>query len=82
MGFLTFGKWFDESYDEETDDFERMHKIVLEIKRLSELDDKTWNRMLSEMEPILLHNYNILVKYNVEHIFFNSNLKDLLYYVN
>ena len=82
MGFLTFDKWFDESYDEETDDFERMHKIVLEIKRLSELDDKTWNRMLSEMEPILLHNYNILVKYNVEHIFFNSNLKDLLYYVN
>jgi len=82
MGFLTFGKWFDESYDEELDDFERMHKLVLEIKRLSVIPNRMWDKMLREMEPILLHNYNILVKYNVEHIFFNSNLKDLLYYVN
>jgi hypothetical protein len=82
MGFLTFGKWFDESYDDEIDDFERMHKLVLEIKRLSVIPNRMWDKMLREMEPILLHNYNILVKYNVEHIFFNSNLKDLLYYAN
>jgi hypothetical protein len=82
MGFLTFSKWFDESYDDEVDDFERMHKLVLEIKRLSSIPNEQWDQMLKEMEPILLHNYNILVKYNVEHIFFNSNLKDLLYYVN
>jgi hypothetical protein len=55
---------------------------VLEIKRLSSIPNEQWDQMLKEMEPILLHNYNILVKYNVEHIFFNSNLKDLLYYVN
>jgi len=82
MGFLTFDKWFDESYDDEIDDFERMHKLVLEIKRLSVIPNRMWDKMLREMEPILLHNYNILVKYNVEHIFFNSNLKELLYYVN
>ena len=82
MGFLTFGKWFDESYDDEQDDFKRLNKIVHEIKRLSSISDADWDNMLKEMEPVLLHNYNRLIKYNTEHAFFNSDLKNLLYYVN
>lgn len=81
MGFLTFGKWFDESYDDEVDDIKRLSMIVLEIKRLSEISDDIWNAWLIEMKPILLHNYNRLVKYTTEHSFFNSDLKDFLYYV-
>lgn len=81
MGFLTFGKWFDESYDEVVDDLERMHKMILEVRRLSLISDNEWNAMLAEMEPILLHNYNVLVNHNLPHVFFNSDLKDFLYYV-
>jgi hypothetical protein len=81
MGFLTFDKWFDESYDDEEDDIERLSMIVLEVKRLSEISDDVWNEWLIEMQPTLLHNYNRLVKYTTEHSFFNSDLKDFLYYV-
>jgi hypothetical protein len=81
MGFLTFDKWFDESYDSEPNDYIRMHKLILETIRLSSIPDHEWDKMLEEMQPILIHNYNILVKYNVEHLFFNSDLKELLYYV-
>jgi len=81
MGFLTFDKWFDESYDDEEDDIKRLNMIVLEVKRLSEISDNIWNAWLIEMQPILLHNYNRLVKYTTEHSFFNSDLKDFLYYV-
>ena len=82
MGFLTFSKWFDESYDDELDDLIRLDKIVAEVARLSDISFDEWDRMLLEMRPILLHNYNRLTKYNTEHCFFNSDLKNFLYYVS
>jgi hypothetical protein len=82
MGFLTFERWFDESYDEETDDNKRLIKIVDEVKRLSELSFEQWDIMLEEMSPVLEHNYNRLVNYTTEHCYFNSDLKKLLYYVS
>ena len=82
MGFLTFEKWFDESYDEETDDNKRLIKITDEVKRLSELSFDQWDIMLEEMTPVLEHNYNRLVNYTTEHCYFNSDLKKLLYYVS
>ena len=82
QGFMTFGKWFDESYDDEVDDYKRLNKIVAEVARLSQIPNHQWDDMIREMRPILLHNYNRLVKYNSEHSFFNSDLKNFLYYVN
>ena len=82
MGFLTFEKWFDESYDEEIDDNKRLIKITDEVKRLSEISFEQWNIMLGEMTPVLEHNYNRLVNYTTEHCYFNSDLKKLLYYVS
>ena len=82
MGFLTFEKWFNESYDEETDDNKRLIKITDEVKRLSELSFEQWDIMLEEMSPVLEHNYNRLVNYTTEHCYFNSDLKKLLYYVS
>lgn len=82
MGFLTFEKWFDESYDEETNDNKRLIKITDEVKRLSELSFEQWDIMLEEMTPVLEHNYNRLVNYTTEHCYFNSDLKKLLYYVS
>ena len=82
MGFLTFERWFDESYDEEVDDNKRLIKITDEVKRLSELSFDQWDIMLEEMTPVLEHNYNRLVNYTTEHCYFNSDLKKLLYYVS
>ena len=82
MGFLTFERWFDESYDEEVDDNKRLIKITDEVKRLSKLSFDQWDIMLEEMIPILEHNYNRLINYTTEHCYFNSDLKKLLYYVS
>jgi len=81
MGFLTFNKWIDESYDTEEDDIVRLEKLVLEVKRLCLIPDNKWEQMLKEMHPVLCYNYNILLKYNREHIFFHSDLKNLIEYV-
>lgn len=57
-GFQTFGKWFNESYDDIEDPIERMHAIgqlLLDLSNRS-LDDLT--EILHEMIPVLEHNYN------------------------
>ena len=82
LGFLTFDKWFDESYDTEIDDIERVNKIALEVKRLSLLSHSEWDSMLKEMHPVLLHNYNRVVNYASERNFFSCDLKKLIYYVS
>lgn len=81
MGFMTFSKWFDESYDTETDDIKRMELICNEIRRLSDLTADQWARMLAEMEPVLLHNYNRLVNHVSERCYFSSDLKKFLFFV-
>lgn len=82
MGFLTFDRWFNESYDKELDDKKRLIKIIDEVERLCMLSFDEWEIILEEMKPVLNHNYNRMVKYTNEHCFFNSDLKKLLYYVS
>ena len=81
MGFLTFSPWFDESYDTERDDWTRLTKIVNEVKRLAAIPTDNWDSMILDMIPVMEHNYNRLVNYTTEHCFFNSDLKNLIYYV-
>lgn len=82
QGFLTFSKWFDESYDLEENDFVRLKMIAYEVKRLCEMSFEQWEIMLDEMEPILNHNYNLLVNHTNHHCFYNSDLKNFLYYAS
>ena len=81
MGFLTFSKWFDESYDQEVNDIKRMEKIAMEVKRLTSLNATQWQVILNEMEPILQHNYNRCVNYVSDRCYFQSDLKKFLYLV-
>ena len=58
LGFKTFDKWWDESYDNIVDEDERFNKIfdlILKIKNYT-LDE--CNEMYNEMKEILNHNYN------------------------
>ena len=81
MGFMTFDKWFDEAYDEEPDLLTRMTMLAMEVKRLVNTPNAKWEKMLSEMIPILRHNYNRVANYSSERCYFTGDLKKLLYYV-
>jgi hypothetical protein len=58
-GFRTFGKFWDESYDAITDPIERMQAIVKILKDISNLSSQQQKDLLSEMQPILDHNYQL-----------------------
>lgn len=55
-GFRTFGKWIDESYDQEQDPARRMDLIVDQIRRLCEFTPEQRRDMLADMSPVLEHN--------------------------
>jgi hypothetical protein len=81
LGILTFSKWIDESYDDIEDDWDRLEAIVKEIKRLSEIDNETWDKMRQEMLHILEYNRTIIINKRWENVFYISDLKELLKYI-
>ena len=58
LGYKTFDKWIDESYDN-CMDHERYHKILAEVARLSKLTHKELADMLHDMLPVLIHNFEL-----------------------
>jgi hypothetical protein len=64
LGFKTFDKWWDESYDNEIDDdirLEKIQKLVLDLNKMS-LTDLT--NMYIEMIPVITHNFNLSLNFN------------------
>ena len=59
LGYKTFNKWIDESYDVELDDDLRFNKILNEVKRLNSFSQEQLSVMLYEMLPILIHNQEL-----------------------
>lgn len=62
MGYKTFDKWWDESYDDETDLYQRIRKIVGILNDLSKKEVSELERMRAEMVEILKdnqHNYRM-----------------------
>ena len=60
LGFQTFDKWWDESYDNETDYKKRTKLLVKQIQILCNKTHEEWITMLQEMQPILYYNKNLL----------------------
>jgi hypothetical protein len=59
MGYKTFSKFFDESYDE-LPTWERMTAIVSTLKQINQIEDKlSW---FESMQETIEHNYNTLIK--------------------
>lgn len=56
-GFQTFGRWIDESYDDEPDHYVRIEKIAAELARLCSMSRDQLNRMHQEMKPVLEYNF-------------------------
>lgn len=70
LGYKTFSKWWDESYDTETDLKKRFHKIVSILEMISELSLDELQELKNEMRDVLIHNYL--------HFFKNTELQALL----
>ena len=60
LGYKTFSPWINEDYDNELDDITRIHMIVKEVKRLSELPDDKLAEFLIFAREIVEHNFNTL----------------------
>ena len=59
-GFQTFSRWWDESYDEETDEGLRIEKIFKVMRDISTWDKDKCRETLVEMNETLKHNFRIL----------------------
>jgi hypothetical protein len=59
LGFKTFDKWWDESYDNEKDDEKRLNMIFNLLKDISEKPMDELQKMYKEMIPILQHNFDL-----------------------
>jgi hypothetical protein len=67
LGFKTFSEWWDESYDSEIDFVKRTDKIIDIVTDLTKLTHNNLIDMLRDMNDVLLHNRNHLVKLPREH---------------
>jgi len=73
-GFKTFNKWWDESYDDEPDDWKRLQMVIDLVLRLSDYDDYSLLQMYKDMKETLQHNIDIIENYDVK-----TNLYDRIF---
>ena len=64
LGYKTFSKWWDESYDSELDLNQRFDKIVKVMETISELNLDELNELKNEMQDVIVHNYLNFFKNN------------------
>ena len=62
QGFKTFSRWWDESYDQEPNHWRRLEKVYRTAEFVNSLSVSDCNVMLTQMQPILEHNYLHLTK--------------------
>jgi hypothetical protein len=60
LGFKTFDKWWDESYDLEKNHVKRFDMVYSIVKEILSYDKDKMINILNEMKPILEHNHNNL----------------------
>jgi hypothetical protein len=67
LGFRTFDRWWNESYDQELDHQKRMLKIFSVIDHINSMDIETMKTVYLDMREVLQHNKNTLFElYNHE----------------
>ena len=67
-GFQTFGAFWDESYDIETDDFVRAEKVAAVLKQLDDLSDEKKQELFQACWPVIEHNWNWFYKNGFESV--------------
>ena len=82
LGFKTFDKWWDESYDDEVNDNVRLDKISKVISNIATKTLDECKSMYDEMIPILIHNQNNLKRIQAEKIDSTFYLHNTHYFNN
>jgi hypothetical protein len=73
-GFKTFDKWWDESYDNEKDDWKRLQMIMDLVLEISEYDKRDLLNIYKSMEETLQHNISVIENYDIK-----TNLYDRIF---
>ena len=66
LGFKTFDRWWDESYDNIEDGWDRLIAVFDIVKQISKLSNKDLLKMNREMKDILIHNSELINNFDVE----------------
>jgi len=80
LGFKTFSKWWDESYDGEVNCTRRLEKIIDIMEEIASWDMEKCFRVTNEMEEVLIHNFNKMIDNEETHklySFLNESNKDV-----
>ena len=78
LGYKTFDKWWDESYDECVDYIDRIDKIIEIITDLSKLNQSELKLLRKDMNEVLEHNALHFEKIKETDMFFYNILKKYL----
>lgn len=68
LGYKTFSPYIDESYDEIENDEDRLEIIMNEVEKLCRYTNLEWLKFQENVQPILEHNFNMLLKCNMKAI--------------
>ena len=63
-GFLSFSKWWDESYDTETNHWRRPEKVYQLAEKMNSYSLDDCRQLLQDMKPVLNHNKHHIQKYS------------------
>ena len=66
LGFKTFDKWWDESYDKIESPMKRLHAILDLIKEINKIDYGDLMKMWNSMIPVLKHNQELNKWYYIQ----------------
>jgi hypothetical protein len=79
-GFKTFGEFWDESYDLETDDLVRAEKVASVLKQLDDLSDQKKQELFQACWPVIEHNWNWFYKDKFESVLWRelTNMLDAI----
>jgi hypothetical protein len=67
-GFRTFGEFWDESYDEETNDLIRAEKVAAVLKKLDDLSADEKQQLFQDCWHVIEHNWNWFYKGGLESV--------------
>ena len=76
-GFQTFGEFWDESYDLETDDFVRAEKVAAVLKQLDDLSEQKKQELFQACWSVIEHNWNWFYQGGLESVLW-TELNDML----
>ena len=77
LGFKTFDKWWDESYDNEENNWIRLKKVYEVIKYLLNKSEEDLYEMINDMKNVLEYNQNHLKKFDGD--FMNNKISDVIH---